>query len=189
MKSAVSPALSLRLCCCAFFVALTALCAQLIIPVGAVPVSLSLLPVLLCGVFLQPRDALLTMAVYLLLGLAGVPVFSGLAGGPAKLLGPTGGYLLGYLPCVGLIALLTRRRPERLLPQALGMVLGVLACYLLGTAWFTVSTGTGWGAALSVCVLPFLPFDAGKIALALLLRRRLAVPLRPYLPWLPRDRG
>ncbi|MBR6953593.1 MAG: biotin transporter BioY [Clostridia bacterium] len=174
----------LRLCCCALFVALTAVCAQLIIPIGAVPVSLSLLPVLLCGCLLPLPDALAAMGAYLLLGLAGVPVFSGLGGGPAKLLGPTGGYLVGYLPCVLITGLFIRRSRDSVPLMAAGMVLGILACYALGTAWFVLSTGTGWSAALSVCVLPFLPFDAVKVALAVVLVRALTVPLRPVMPWL-----
>ena len=173
-----------RMVLCALFAALTAVCAQVIIPIGAVPVSLSLLPVLLCGALLRPWDALAAAAVYLLMGLVGLPVFSGLQGGPAKLLGPTGGFILGYLPCALLTALILRRK--RTLPRyALAMAAGVLACYLFGTAWFMVSSGTALGAALSVCVLPFLPFDALKIALAALLARRLAPVLAPAAP--PRD--
>ncbi len=184
MSNSVRSAAVVRLCCGALFVALTALCAQVIIPIGAVPVSLSLLPVLLCACLLPLPDALAAMGVYLFMGLVGVPVFSGFGGGPAKLLGPTGGYLIGYLPCVLIIGLMLRKRPRSVIRMLIAMVLGVLACYALGTAWFVISTGTGFLAALSICVLPFLPFDAGKIALAILLSKYLSKPLKPYLPWL-----
>lgn len=156
----------------ALFAALTAVCAQVIIPIGTVPVSLSLLPVLLCGALLRPWDAAAAMAVYILMGLAGLPVFSNLEGGAAKLLGPTGGYIIGYLPCALLTGLLLRRR-RGFLRTVLAMACGVLVCYAFGTLWFCVSAGQALLSALSVCVLPFLPFDAGKIALAAFLSRRL----------------
>ena len=161
-----------RLTLCALFVALTAVCAQITIPIGAVPISLSLLPVLLCAALLPLPDALLSMAAYLLLGALGLPVFSGLSGGFGKLLGPTGGYIIGYLPCAAVIGLLLRRRDGYAL-RCLAMALGVLACYALGTVWFMVSRQVALMSALSVCVLPFLPFDAVKIALAALLAGRL----------------
>ncbi|MBQ6174490.1 MAG: biotin transporter BioY [Clostridia bacterium] len=158
---------------CALFVALTAACAQIIIPIGAVPVSLSLLPVLLCATMLPVQDALLAMGAYLLLGLAGVPVFSGFAGGPAKLAGPTGGYLIGYLPCVLCAGMLIRRFGRNTAVQTAAMVLGVLVCYAFGTAWFAAQSGWALGRCLTVCVFPFLPFDAAKVALSSVLSRRL----------------
>ena len=158
---------------CALFAALTAVCAQVIIPIGPVPVSLSLLPVLLCGALLPCRQALLAMAVYLLLGLAGAPVFSGFSGGPAKLFGVTGGYIIGYLPCV-LAESLLLRTGRAWWKQALAMAAGVLLCYALGTAWFMITRHTSLMATLSACVLPFLPFDAVKIALAVILSLRIS---------------
>ncbi len=161
-----------RMVLAALFAAMTAVCAQVIIPIGAVPVSLSLLPVLLCGALLRPWDAALSMTVYLLMGLFGLPVFSGLQGGPGKLLGPTGGYIIGYIPCVLLIGFISRRKPG-ILRSALGMACGVLACYLFGTVWYGISAGQNFWTALSVCVLPFLLFDAVKIARAVPLSYRL----------------
>ena len=151
---------------CALFAAMTAVCAQLIIPIGAVPVSLSLLPVLLCGALLSPGEAVAAMGVYLLMGLTGLPVFSGFEGGPAKLLGPTGGYIIGYIPCVLAVALGVRRLGLNWWRLALFMAGSVLLCYIFGTVWFMASTGRNLGTSLGVCVLPFLPFDALKIAIA-----------------------
>ena len=88
---------TLQLVLCAVFAALTAVCAQITIPIGAVPISLSLLPPLLCAALLSPRYAVLSMAVYLLMGLCGLPVFSGMSGGPGKLFGVTGGYIIGFI--------------------------------------------------------------------------------------------
>ena len=156
----------------ALFAALTAVCAQVIIPVGTIPVSLSLLPVLLCGALLRPWDAAAAMAAYVLMGLIGLPVFSNLEGGAGKLFGPTGGYIIGYILCALLIGLILKKK--RSFPRTvLAMSCGVLICYVFGTAWFCVSTGQEPLSALTVCVLPFLPFDAGKIALAAVISQRL----------------
>ena len=165
------------LCLCALFAALTAVCAQITIPVGPVPVSLSLLPVLLCAALLPKSLAALTMLVYLLLGLAGLPVFSNMTGGPGKLFGVTGGYIIGYLPCAFLAAWLTERLGRAWWKQALAMAAGVLVCYAFGTAWFMATKGTGLMASLNLCVFPFLPADAVKIALAVTLAGRLRRPL------------
>lgn len=163
---------------CALFAALTAVCAQISIPIGAVPVTLSLLPLLLASALLPWRYAGLTALVYLLMGLVGLPVFSGLSGGPGKLFGVTGGYILGYLPCAALSGWLMEKWGRAFGRQCGAMALGVAACYAFGTAWFMATKHVGLWASLTMCVLPFLPGDAVKIALAAGLSLRLAEPLR-----------
>ena len=167
---------------CALFAALTAVCAQITLPIGAVPVSLSLLPPLLCAVLLSPGEAVLSMGVYLLMALVGLPVCSGFSGGPAKLFGVTGGYILGYVPCVWLAAWMIRRRSDTFAWDCLSLALGVLVCYAFGTVWFMVLRGTDLLSTLSVCVFPFLPFDAVKIVLATAVGRRLRKPLARWMP-------
>ena len=154
----------------ALFAALTAVCAQVIIPIGTVPVSLSLLPVLLCGAQLRPWDAAAAMAVYILMGLAGLPVFSNLEGRAGKLLGPTGGYIIGYLPCALLTGLILRKS-HGFLRTILAMACGVLVCYAFGTVWFCVVKGNagspmGFLQAAGICVLPYLIPDGVKLLLA-----------------------
>ena len=161
----------------AMFAALTAVCAQITIPIGPVPISLSLLPVLLCGALMTPRDALISMGVYLLMGLVGLPVFSNLSGGAGKLFGVTGGYILWYLPCVLVEAGMLKRHERTYVFTCLAMACGVLACYLFGTVWFMVVRACDLLTALSLCVLPFLPGDAVKILLAAFLSERLRAPL------------
>ncbi len=177
MQNRVSSVPTRMLVLCALFAALTAVCAQLTIPIGAVPVSLSLLPVLLCGALLPTRYAALSMAGYMLMGLCGLPVFSNLTGGAAKLFSVTGGYIVGYLPCVYLESFMIARLGRDYWKQCLAMALSVLVCYAFGTAWFMVTKHTGLLPSLSLCVFPFLPFDAVKIALAALLSVRLQKPL------------
>lgn len=162
----------------ALFAALTAVLAQISLPIGPVPISLATLAVMMCGLLLGWRYGLLAIACYLLLGVAGVPVFSGLRGGASALAGPTGGYLAGYLPYALLAGLTPWIGKGRFGGRCLMLALGTLSCYALGTAWFMLQSGNGLGASLALCVLPFLPGDAVKIALAAWLSPRLRKALR-----------
>lgn len=166
---------------CALFAALTAVCAQIQVPIGAVPVTMQLLPILLCAALMAKQYAALTTAVYMLMGLVGLPVFAGMAGGAAKLFGVTGGYIIGFLPCAFITALMIERLGRAWWIQAISMVVGVLVCYVFGTAWFMVTKGVGLWASLTMCVIPFLPGDAVKIALAVVLSLRLEKPMKRVL--------
>lgn len=161
------------LCYTALFAALTAVCSQIAIPTPwQVPISFSTFAVFLSGALLGWKWGTAAQLVYLGLGAVGVPVFSGLRGGLQVLAGPTGGYLAGYLASVLVIGLLTGRvRSKKGLAAA--MTAGLAACYALGTVWFMLLNSTPLGAALGMCVLPYLPGDAIKIAAATLLVWRL----------------
>lgn len=163
---------------CALFAALTAVCAQITLPIGPVPISLSLLPVLLCAALMRPMQATVAMLVYLFLGLAGLPVFSNLTGGAAKLFGVTGGYIIGYVPCAFVAAWLMTQWGKAFWRMAAAMAVGVMVCYAFGTAWFMLTKHMGLMQSLSLCVFPFLPGDAVKIVLAALLAGRLKKPLK-----------
>ena len=136
----------------------------LTVPIGAVPISLANFVICLTAWLLGPKFGTLSVAVYLCIGLIGVPVFSGYGAGLAKLAGPTGGYLVGYL----LLAFIG---------GMFGLVLGDAACYVLGTAWFVFQMQCELGYALSVCVYPFIALDLAKIVVSCvvgaLLRKRL----------------
>ena len=160
---------------CALFAALTAVCAQVVLPIGPVPVNLALLPILVCGALLPLGQAAATALVYIAMGAVGLPVFAGMTGGPGVLLGPTGGYLMGYVLCSIAAAWLIQRGVKRF-PA---MAAGVAVCYLAGTAWLMLSTGMGVSQALAAGVLPFLPGDILKIFAAEYLSRRLYLVVRP----------
>ena len=162
----------------ALMTALTAVCAQIQIPLPPVPASLATLCVCLCGALLSPRYAAYAMASYALLGLCGVPVFAGFAAGPSVLLGPTGGYIAGYVLSAPAIALLLRRTGFAPRGLVLSMALGAALYFLTGTLWFLFVTGSSLSAAFAACVLPFLPSEAAKIAAAAMLALRLkaAIP-------------
>ncbi len=154
---------------CAVMTALLCILAPLSIPIGPVPVSLAIMVVCLSAYVLGPVPAAFSTAVYLLLGLAGLPVFSGFSGGPAKLAGPTGGFLIGYLFTALAGGFLAERSGRQIIPSVIGLFIGVFLAYLFGTIWFIISANATLPYALSVCVLPFIPLDLVKTILAVVL--------------------
>ncbi len=166
----------IRMCRIAVMAALLCVVSPWSIPIGPIPISLATLAVYLIGAVLGCVDGTIAVAVYLLLGAVGVPVFSGFEGGLQKLIGVTGGYLVGYLPAAvltGLFADRFRGKGSQWL-VAVGMVLGTVVLYALGTAWFMLQTQRTLVESMSLCVIPFLPGDAAKIAVATLI----GIPLR-----------
>ncbi len=161
-----SAARTRRMALCALFTALTAVCSQVALPTPwGVPVNLALFGVYLAGTLLGPWWGAASQGVYLALAAFGLPVMAGFQGGPAALFGRTGGYALGYLLAAAVTgALCQKRRGFACLCAA--MALGCAGCYAFGTVWFIALTGMAPRAALGLCVLPFLPGDAVKIALA-----------------------
>ncbi len=154
----------------AFFAALTAVLAQIQLPIGPVPFNLAVLGAFLAGMLLPPLWSAAAMGVYLALGACGIPVFAGFQGGPAALLGKTGGYAAGYLFIAGFTALAVKHSGR--IPFVLaGMAAGLFVCYALGTVWFITVTGADVLSALGWCVFPFILPDAGKACAALLLGR------------------
>ena len=158
---------------CALFAALLAVCSQIQIPLPMVPINLALFAAHLAGTVLGAKYGALSVTVYAALGLAGVPVFAGFGAGPATLFGRTGGYILGYILAAAIAGRWRERWGFAPLRHAPGLALGTLGCYALGTAWFMVAAHQGLATALIYCVLPFLPGDLVKIALACALSSRL----------------
>ena len=144
--------------------------------IGPIPLSLATFAVYLSGAALGKKRGTAAVGLYLLIGIIGVPVFSGFSGGFQKLAGVTGGYLVGYLPCALLSGIGAEWAEKRNRPWILPVMMaaGTAVLYLIGTLWFMIQTGNGLGAAMSLCVLPFLPGDGAKILAATLL----TVPLR-----------
>ena len=151
--------------CCA---ALMAVCAWLAVPVGDSSFTMQTFGLFLTLLLLGGGKGTAACIVYLLLGAVGLPVFSGFQGGPGVLLGPTGGYLWGFLVlCLCYWAL---KKP---LGELVAMILGLLLCYVCGTVWFYVAYGGNFWAVLLKCVVPYLLPDAIKLLLALTIRKRI----------------
>ena len=156
-----------RMTLCAFFAALTALCAWIGIPLGDTVFTLQTFAVCLTLGLLGGRWGTVSILCYLLLGAVGAPVFSGFRGGVGAILGPTGGYLWGFL-CTGLCY-----RAVEKIGKLPAMVTGLLVCYACGTVWYMIYTGGGLEFVLLQTVVPYLIPDGCKIALAMHLTRRL----------------
>ena len=153
---------------CALFAALITLCAWISVPVTDVAFTLQTFGIFLALGLLGGKRGSAAILIYLLLGAAGMPVFSGFRGGIGMLAGVTGGYLWGFL-----FAGLAYWALERI-GKFPAMIAGLLVCYLCGSLWFYLFSGGGLWVILLRCVVPYLPFDAAKIALAYTLSRRLA---------------
>ncbi len=162
-----------KLTATALLAALCCVVAPISLPVGAVPVSLSLLAVYITAAATGGGRGAAAVGIYIALGTLGLPVFAGFTGGFERVAGLTGGFIVGYLPCAVIIGLLTRKKDAPLWRYPVSMILGTLVCYALGTAWFAVLSKTDLLSALTVCVLPFVVFDGVKIAAASVLCPRL----------------
>lgn len=112
------------------------------------------------------KGAAAATMVYILLGTIGMPVFSKFNAGLGVLAGPTGGYILGYVPMVVIGGLIIKAFPKSRAIHLGGMVLATAVLYTFGTALFCAQTDSTLGYALMVCVVPFIPFDLGKMAMA-----------------------
>ena len=164
------------------------------IPISPVPISLTNLAVYFAVYVLGMKRGTISYCIYLLIGLVGLPVFSAFTSGPAKLLGPTGGYLIGFIFMALICGIFIDRWSSNMLMCFVGMVLGTFVCYLFGTVWLAfmlsmkgdagqagtfsaIIAGMDFRAALAAGVLPFLPGDLTKIVVSMLVgpqvRRRL----------------
>jgi biotin transport system substrate-specific component len=143
--------------------ALIAIASQLAVPIGAVPFTLQTLVVALLASLYRLREIFLSLLLYLMLGLIGLPVFSGATSGPAILFGPTGGFLLAFLISGSLISLIIRVFGRKLPFLAGANLLGLLLTLLVGTAWLKAYYQMSWEAAF---ITGFVPFIIGEIAKA-----------------------
>mgnify|MGYP000669782826 CR=1 FL=1 len=155
----------------ALMTALTCILGPLSIPLPFSPVPISFTNlVLYFSVFvLGTKFSTISYIVYLLIGLVGLPVFSGFSGGFAKLAGPTGGYLIGFLFMIPLTGILFEKTGKSFWKQFGAMVLGTLVCYLFGTVWLCLQLNLDFIGGLGVGVIPYLPGDTAKIILAALI--------------------
>jgi len=174
-----------KLIMAALFAALTGVCSWIAIPLPftQVPIVLATMVTTLAGGLLGPKYGTFSMIVYVLLGAIGAPVFHNFSGGLGVIVGPTGGYIVGYITSAFICGILLNIICSKKLTRwgiAISGVAGLASCYAIGTAWFMISSGTGLIASLIMCVIPFLIGDVLKTIAAVLLIKK----LRPiiYLP-------
>jgi biotin transport system substrate-specific component len=176
--SIIGSAASLRMTVYAsLMAALVAAGAYLAIPIGPVPIVLQNLFVFLSGLLLGPRWGAASIGDYLLAGSLGLPVFAGGVGGIGRFVGPTGGYLLGFLPAVYVIGWISNGSKKHWVMDIIAMVCGSLIIYVFGVSWLKKLTGMTLAKTLTLGMFPFIPGDILKIAVAV----PIAKALRPVI--------
>ncbi|MCQ2540662.1 MAG: biotin transporter BioY [Lachnospiraceae bacterium] len=158
-----------QLAVAALFTALMCIFGPIALPIGPVPISLTNLIIYIAVFLVGTKLGTLSYVVYLILGAIGLPVFSGYAGGLGKLSGPTGGYLIGFIPMAIISGIAVKKFMKKKYMIAILMVVATLLDYALGTMWFVFMMKCEVWYALTVCVFPFLLGDAAKIAVAIIL--------------------
>ena len=166
----------------ALFTALIAAGSYLVIPVGVVPVTLQTLFVLLAGLLGGAKIGSQAAGLYLLLGIIGLPIFSGGTGGIGHLLGPTGGYLIAWLPAAAIAGLCADWKALPQLPRyIIGAAAATIIIYLVGVPWLKFVLGLSWSQAFAAGALPFLPGDMIKAAAAVSIARLLSDRVEEFL--------
>ncbi len=151
------------------------------IPISVVPISFTNLAIFFTVFILGWKKGTISYLVYLLIGLAGVPVFSGFGAGIGKLFGPTGGYLFGFILMAMMAGFMIERFPGKRLMHLIGLVSGQAVAYVLGTIWLSFQLNLSLKEGLFMAVIPYLPGDALKIAAAVLVGPVLRNNLRKAL--------
>ena len=160
------------------FTILIAICSWISIPT-AVPFTMQTFAIFLTVGVLGGRRGTISIAIYILLGIIGIPVFVNFTSGLGVLLGNTGGYIVGFLGCSLLMWGMEKLLGRKTWVLAISMIIGMLLCYAVGTVWFMYfyarnAGAIGVGTVLAWCVVPFIIPDIIKIALALTLSKRLS---------------
>ena len=151
----------------ALMAAVTCILAPLSVPIGPVPISLTNFAIYLSLYLLDWKKGTLSYLIYLLLGLVGLPVFSGFTGGLAKLAGPTGGYIIGFIPMAIICGFAFEKFSNRGM-QIVGLAIGTIVAYIFGTAWLAIEAHLTFYQALLAGVIPYIPGDLVKIILVVL---------------------
>lgn len=157
----------------ALFIALISIGAMIAIPVGPVPIVLQNMFVLLAGLILPPTWAAGCVAVYLLMGFAGLPVFAGGISGIGKVFGPTGGYLLSYLPAAFLTSVISGSGEKNLVRDCGATIAGMAVIYMFGVPWLKWVLAVSWDKALAAGMYPFLAGAVLKMVAAVMIARKL----------------
>ncbi len=164
----------------ALMAAVICILGPLSIPIGPVPISLTNFAIYITMYVLGTKKGTVAFLVYLLLGLVGLPVFSGFSGGPWKLFGPTGGYLIGFIPMAIVIGLFLKKHYTKRIACIIVMEAATWIAYLLGSVWLAVQSNLSLSAALAAGVLPFILLDLIKIVISSILGPILRTRLAPF---------
>lgn len=149
----------------AIFSAIICILSVITIPIGTIPISLSLFAIMLSAISLGAKKGIISVIVYILIGALGLPVFSGFKGGFHILFGPTGGFIISYI-FVALIMSFASQKTNKKLTLFIFGLLSLAVCYILGSFQYALISKVSFYNSLSVCVYPFVAFDVLKAILA-----------------------
>lgn len=149
---------------CSLFAAVICIAAPFAIVIGPVPVTMTIFAIALTAFSVGSVKSAAATLLYILIGLVGLPVFSNFQGGVGVIMNPTGGFIFSYV----FVALILGRctKTKNILHICLLCTAALLVCYFFGTVWFVSVTQSTVAYALSVCIVPFIPFDIIKLVLA-----------------------
>lgn len=152
----------------ALFAAIIAVFAQISIPLpfSPVPITGQTLAIGLAATILGSRYGTISVGIYLLLGAVGAPVFAGMSGGLGALVGPTGGYLIGFLPTAFIIGYYLEKMSFSVKQAIVANLIGMVVTLAFGTAWLKIAADLSWAAAIAGGVTPFIPLGIVKAVLA-----------------------
>ncbi len=154
----------------AMFTAIIVICTWICIPT-AIPFTLQTFAVFLTAYVLDLKYSIMAIVVYMLLGVVGLPVFSHFQGGVGVLLGPTGGYIIGFVFIILVVGVGKIIFKNRL--TVLSMLIGIVLCYAFGTGWYMWVANVNLVSALFVCVVPYIVFDVAKLCLAIIIGKKI----------------
>ena len=164
---------------CALFTAVCCICSMVTLPIGVVPISLATFGVMATTMILGEKRAIISVVLFVVMGAAGLPVFSGMQGGLSAIIGPTGGYIYSYIfmvPIVGLASKCLNKTLSSGMFTMLGCLAAMFVNYLVGTIHFMVVSDMPDKSFVSLfltCVLPFVLVDIVKSILAIIIAPRL----------------
>lgn len=148
------------------FASIICIISPISINIGIIPLSFSLFSIYIIGALSKKWMSLIATMVYIFIGIIGLPVFSNFNGGIGIILGPTGGYIISYIPCVIIVSLITNINKNKIILYPIGMIIGTIIVYLFGSLWFMFQTDNNFYQSLIITVVPFIIFDLIKIILA-----------------------
>lgn len=161
------------------FTGMLCIIAPISFPLVPVSITLASFGIYLIGTLFDYKKALIIVLLYIVLGAIGLPVFSNFEGGLSKLISPTGGYIIAYIPCVLLISLLITKFKQYKFIYPIALTIGTLLLYVIGTIWFMLymEGSLSFTQALLVCVVPFIFGDVIKICVAIVI----GIKCRPFI--------
>lgn len=165
----------------ALMTAILCVLAPISIPISTVPISMGTFAVYLCATILGPKKGVVCVLIYLLLGAIGLPVYAGGAAGVGVIAGPTGGYLVGFLFLAFFTGWFSYHFANKAIILCLGMIIGTLLCYLIGTIWLGFSLHLGTWESLMAGVIPFIPGDILKMIACTVISIPIKRQLHTYL--------